>query len=69
MDRVFNALQQLKEVNSVLLSKEKELHAAIRADDVKAMRRLRVELTKGFAQSDAALAELQLALKRVEQKG
>jgi hypothetical protein len=69
MDRVFVAMKQLREVNSVLLSKEKEFHAAIRSEDTEAMRRLRMEMAAIFPQSDAALAALQCALKRVEQKG
>jgi hypothetical protein len=68
MDRVFDALQQLREVNSVLLSKEKEFHAAVRSNDDETMRRLRVELAEIFTQSDAAIAALQVALKRVEEK-
>jgi hypothetical protein len=69
MDRVFNAMRQLREVNSRVLSKEKDFHAAIRSDDTEAMKRLRTEMAEIFTQSDSALAALQSALKRIEQKG
>jgi hypothetical protein len=68
MDQVFTAIKQLREVNSALLSKEKEFHAAIRTNDGETMQRLRVEMAEIFVQSDAALATLQGALKRVEDK-
>lgn len=68
MDKVFAALERVRDVQRELLAKERELHAAISADDMETVRRLHSDLADLFTRSDATSRELRAQFNRIAGK-
>lgn len=68
MEKVFAALERVCDVQRELLAKERELHAAISADDIESVRRLHAELAELFTRSDAASRDLRAQFERISGK-
>jgi hypothetical protein len=61
MDQVVAALEHVRAIQTQLLAKEREMHAAIRAGEGETIRKLQMELTELFARSEAAFQALNRA--------